>query len=206
MITAGAVYHDDVGLQAVRERLAYYPHDVWLYLLVAGWWRIHPEVNLVGRVGAVGDELGSALMCAGLVHELMRLCFLMERQYAPYSKWFGTAFSRLACADTLSPILSRAVGAATWQGREDALVAAYEEVAAMHNARHLTAPVATEVLQMWDRPFKVLWGDFPGALAAQIQDPAVRRIAEQWPIGGPDQFRDMLWDPRHRRLLLRMYE
>ncbi len=206
MVTAGAVHHDDVGLRAVRERLAYYPHDVWLYLLVAGWWRVHPEVNLVGRVGSVGDELGSALMCAGLVHELMRLCFLMERQYAPYSKWFGTAFSRLACADTLSPILSKAVGAATWQDREEALVTAYEAVAAMHNALHLTAPVATEILQMWDRPFKVLWGDFPGALAAQIQAPAVRRIAEQWPIGGPDQFRDLLWDPRHHRLLRRMYE
>jgi hypothetical protein len=206
MLTAGAVYHDDVGLQAVRDRLAYYPHDVWLYLLVAGWWRIHPEVNLVGRVGSVGDELGSALMGGGLVHQLMRLCFLMERQYAPYSKWFGTAFSRLACATTLSPILSRAVGAETWQGREDALMAAYEEVASMHNALHITQPVATEILQMWDRPFKVLWGDFPDALAAQIQDPAVQRIAEQWPIGGADQFRDLLWDPRHRRLLLRLFE
>jgi hypothetical protein len=206
MITAGAVYHDDVGLQAVRERLAYYPHDVWVYLLVAGWWRIHPEVNLVGRVGSVGDELGSALIGSRLVHDLMRLCFLMERQYAPYSKWFGTAFSRLACATALSPILSKAVGAETWQDREDALLAAYEEVASMHNALHITAPVATEILQMWDRPFKVLWGDFPDALAAQIQDPAVQRIAEQWPIGGTDQFRDLLWDPHHRRLLLRLLE
>jgi hypothetical protein len=206
MITAGAVYHDDVGLQAVRDRLAYYPRDVWLYLLVAGWWRIHPEVNLVGRAGSVGDELGSALIGSRLVHDLMRLCFLMERQYAPYSKWFGTAFSRLACATTLSPILSKAVVSQTWQDREDALMAAYEEVASMHNALHLTAPVATEILQMWDRPFKVLWGDFADALAAQIQDPAVRRIAEQWPIGGPDQFRDLLWDPRHRRLLLHVFE
>jgi hypothetical protein len=130
----------------------------------------------------------------------------MERQYAPYSKWFGTAFSRLACATTLSPILSRAVGAQTWQGREDALLAAYEEVAAMHNALHITQPVATEILQMWDRPFKVLWGDFPDALAAQIQDPSVQRIAEQWPIGGVDEFRDLLWDPRRRRLLLRLFE
>jgi Domain of unknown function (DUF4037) len=206
MITAGAVYHDDVGLQAVRDRLAYYPHDVWLYLLVAGWWRIHPEGNLVGRVGSVGDELGSALMGAGLVHELMRLCFLMERQYAPYSKWFGTAFSRLACATRLSPILSRSIGAQTWQDREDALMSAYGEVASMHNALHITAPVATEILQLWDRPFKVLWGDFPGALAAQIQDPAVRHISEQWPVGGVDQFRDLLWDPRRRRLLLRLFE
>jgi hypothetical protein len=206
MITAGAVYHDAVGLQVVRDRLAYYPHDVWLYLLVAGWWRIHPEVNLVGRVGSVGDELGSALLGGGLVHQLMRLCFLMERQYAPYSKWFGTAFSRLPCATTLSPILSRAVGAETWQDREDALMAAYGEVASMHNALHITQPVATEILQMWDRPFKVLWGDFPDALAAQIQDPAVQRIAEQWPTGGVDQFRDLLWDPRRRRLLLRLFD
>jgi hypothetical protein len=206
MITAGAVYHDAVGLQAVRGRLAYYPHDVWLYLLVAGWWRIHPEANLVGRVGSVGDELGSALMAGGLVHQLMRLCFLMERQYAPYSKWFGTAFSRLACASTLSPILSRVAGAATWQAREEALIAAYGEVASMHNALRVTAPVATEIVQMWDRPFKVLWGDFPDVLAAQIQDPAVQLIAEQWPIGGVDQFRDLLWDPRRRRALRRLFD
>ncbi len=35
-LTAGAVYHDGIGLQAVRGRFAYYPHDVWLYLLAAG--------------------------------------------------------------------------------------------------------------------------------------------------------------------------
>ena len=79
--------------------------DVWLYLLAAGWWRVHPEANLVGRAGFVGDELGSALIGSRLVDDLMRLCFLMERQYAPYSKWFGTAFSRLACAPELSPLL-----------------------------------------------------------------------------------------------------
>ena len=54
MFTAGEVYHDDVGLQAARDRLAYYPRDVWLYLLMAGWWRVHPELNLVGRAGSVG--------------------------------------------------------------------------------------------------------------------------------------------------------
>ena len=86
MFTAGEVYHDDIGLQSVRDRLAYYPRDVWLYLLVAGWWRVHPELNLVGRAGSVGDELGSTLIGSRLVSDLMRLCFLMERQYAPYSR------------------------------------------------------------------------------------------------------------------------
>ncbi|MEQ4205443.1 DUF4037 domain-containing protein [Actinopolymorpha sp. B17G11] len=206
MVTAGAVYHDEVGLQNVRDRFAYYPRDVWFYLLVAGWWRIHPEANLVGRAGSVGDELGSALIGSRLVLDLMRLCFLMERQYAPYSKWFGTAFSRLACAAELSPILWQALQAETWPERENALMAAYEQVAAMHNALNITPPVPTEVHHLWDRPFKVIWGDFPGALGAQIQDPAVKRIAERWPAGGVDQFRDLLLAPGSRSLLLRLFE
>lgn len=205
-ITAGAVYHDDVGLQAVRDRLAYYPHDVWLYLLAAGWWRIHPEANLVGRAGSVGDELGSALIGSRLVHDLMRLCFLMERQYAPYSKWFGTAFSRLACAADLSPVLWQALQAQTWPERENALLAAYEKVTAMHNALRITPVVSTQVQQLWNRPFKVLWGDFPGALHAQIQDPKVKRIAERWPAGGVDQLRELLMGPRSRGPLLRVFE
>jgi hypothetical protein len=206
MFTAGGVYHDEVGLQATRDRFAYYPHDVWLYLLMAGWWRIHPEANLAGRAGFVGDELGSALIGSQLVHGLMRLCFLTERQYAPYSKWFGTAFSRLDCAAEMSPLLWKTLRAETWPERENALMGAYEKVAAMHNTLHITPPVPTQVHQMWNRPFKVIWGDFPGALHAQIHDPAVSRIAEQWPTGGIDQLRDLPLALRSRKLLLRLFE
>ena len=84
--TAGGVFHDELGLASVRDRLAYYPDDVWRYLMITAWWRVHPEMNLVGRAGYVGDDLGSALIGARLVEDLMRLCFLIERQYAPYSK------------------------------------------------------------------------------------------------------------------------
>jgi hypothetical protein len=148
MFTAGEVYHDGVGLQPVRDRLAYYPRDVWLYLLIAGWWRVHPEVNVVGRAGSVGDELGSALIGSRLVSDLMRLCFLMERQYAPYSKWFGTAFSRLECGPDLSATLWTVVRAQTWPERENALLAAYETLAAMHNELGITDPVSIEVEQL----------------------------------------------------------
>jgi hypothetical protein len=206
MMTAGAVFHDEVGLQAVRDRLSYYPRDVWLYLMIAAWWRVHPEINLAGRAGYVGDELGSAVIGAQLVHDLMRLCFLMEREYAPYSKWFGTAFSRLSCADELSPLFERVVRTSGWQEREEALMAAYSGVAELHNRLQITAPVTTGVEQMWDRPFKVLWGDFPGALAAEIKDPEVRRIAERWPVGGIDQIRNVLWAARDRRRLIALFD
>ncbi len=206
MFTAGEVYHDEVGLQTARDRLAYYPRDVWLYLLMTGWWRLHPEANLVGRAGAVGDELGSALIGSRLVSDLMRLGFLMERQYAPYSKWFGTAFSRLACGPSLTPILRQVVDAPTWRGREDALMTAYEKLATMHNTLNLTDPATTGVEQMWNRPFTVIWADFPGLLRAQIEDPAVISIANRWPSGPVDQFRDLLWPARNRRLLLRIFD
>ncbi|TCC30085.1 DUF4037 domain-containing protein [Kribbella speibonae] len=200
--TAGGVFHDDLGLQAVRDRLAYYPDDVWRYLMITAWWRVHPEMNLVGRVGYVGDELGSTLVGAQLVQDLMQLCFLLERTYAPYSKWFGTAFARLSCGPAIGPLLRDVLRAETWQERERALSAVYRAVGELHNRLAITAPVELGVERMWDRPFEVVWGDFPGALSAAIQDPEVRRIADRWPVGGIDRVRNLLWKAGDRRHLL----
>src|SRR5574341_143759 len=78
-ITTGAVYHDRIGLQAVRNRFTYYPHDVWLYMLASGWNRIGQEEHLMGRAGIIGDEIGSGIIGARLERDVMRLCFLMEK-------------------------------------------------------------------------------------------------------------------------------
>jgi hypothetical protein len=206
MMTAGDVFHDEVGLQAVRDRLAYYPRDVWLYLMIAGWWRVHPEMNLVGRAGYVGDELGSALIGAELVQDLIRLCFLMEREYAPYRKWFGTAFGRLSCGPSVGPLLREVLRASTWQEREEALMAAYRAVIGVHTRLGITPAVEVGVEQMCGRPFKVVWGDFPGALAAAIEDPEVRRIAERWPVGGIERVRDAFWGVGDRRQVLEYFD
>ncbi|QDO88141.1 DUF4037 domain-containing protein [Ornithinimicrobium ciconiae] len=206
MFTAGVVFPDEVGLQSARDRLAYYPHDVWLYLLITGWWRVHPEMNLVGRAGAAGDELGSALIGARLVGDLMRLPFLMERQYAPYSKWFGTAFSRLGCGPELTPVLQNVSRAQSWQDREAALMTAYEMLILMHNSLGLTAPVGTEVVHLWNRPFKVAWAAIPDLLLPLLRDPAVVPIAQRWPVGPVDQFRELYWAPKNRHLLLRLFD
>src|SRR5262249_26364753 len=67
-VTSGAVFHD--GLQALvplREKFAFYPRDVWLYLLAAQWTRISQEEAFVGRCGDLGDEIGSQVIAARLV-------------------------------------------------------------------------------------------------------------------------------------------
>lgn len=204
-LTAGAVFHDEVGLADARARLAYYPRDVWLYLLITGWWRIHPEANLVGRSGAVGDELGSSLIGSRLAKDLMRLGFLVEREYAPYAKWFGTAFTRLPCGAALTPLLLDVVHARTWQDREDALLRATSALLEVYDRLHLTEPVPIEVVRLWDRPFRVAWADVPELLYDQIEDPEVLRLVDTWPVGPVDQLRELTWAPRHRPALLKMF-
>jgi Domain of unknown function (DUF4037) len=191
-LVGGAVYHDGLNaLEPLRHRLAYYPHDVWLYLLSAQWQRIGQEEPFVGRAGVVGDEAGSAVIAARLVRDIMRLCFLMERQYAPYAKWFGTAFARLACADALIPILRDALRAGNWQEREKYLCAAYELAAEMQNDLAVAAPAPAKVSRFHGRPFWVIQGETVArALWEAIQDQQVRRLP--FGVGKVDQAVDSI--------------
>jgi hypothetical protein len=209
-LTAGAVHHDQIGqLTALREQLAWYPHDVWLYLLASGWQRISQEEHLMPRAGYVGDELGSGLIGARLARDIMRLCFLIERQHAPYPKWFGTAFRQLKCAGELAPVLWRAQAAPNWQEREAALCEAYVSLARMHNRLGITEPLPDSVTSFFGRPFQVIYGGrFAAAICAQISDPQVRRIAARRLIGAIDQWSDstdMLADTAWRQILRGLY-
>ena len=209
-ITRGAVFHDRIDLDALRERFRYYPHDVWLYLLASAWARVGQDEHLMGRAGFAGDEIGSAIIGARLVRDLMRLCFLMERTFAPYPKWFGTAFKQLSCAKELLPVLSGALRAETWQERERQLVLAYEYVARMHNALGLTEPLPPETRDFFGRPFRVIaLRGFANALLARITDAPVRRIAARTPIGSIDLFSDstdLVSHAEWRNTLRKLYE
>jgi hypothetical protein len=183
---AGAVFEDDAGLLTeARDRLRWYPHDVWLYLLGCQWRRIDQEEPFVGRTGEVGDELGSSVVAARLVRDFMRLCFLIERQYAPYAKWMGTAFSRLRCASALMPLFQSALGASDWKQREAALVPAIEEVARAFNDLAVAEPQDPTVRYFFNRPFLVLdSARFVEACMAKTP------LAQLGYVGGIDQFVD----------------
>ncbi|MFE6758187.1 DUF4037 domain-containing protein [Streptomyces sp. NPDC057684] len=204
-VTAGAVFHDGLGrLAPARAYLAWYPHDLWLHLLACQWQRISREEAFIGRCGEVGDELGSAVVAARLVRDLMRLCLLMDRRYPPYSKWFGSAFARTPQAAVLTPVLTAALAATDWHTREHHLALAYETVAAAHNRLGLTDPVDPTTRRYHGRPFQVLHAErFTAALTARITEPAVRALP---PTGTVDQFTDstdVLTNPSRARAVTR---
>ena len=190
MVTSGRIFRDDIGeLSRARAALSYYPHDVWLYLMAAQWARIGQEEAFLGRTGEAGDDLGSRLVAARLVRDVMRLAFLMERTYVPYIKWFGSAFKRLRCAAELEPHLEQTLTASDWRARETHLVRAYEYVARMYNGLGVTDPVSEEVAPFHGRPYLVIHADrFVEAIERAISSDVVRA----WPprIGSVNHWAD----------------
>jgi hypothetical protein len=175
-VTAGEVFADPIGdLTAARDALQWYPHDVWLLAMAGEWRRIAELEHLMARAGSRGDELGSRLIGARLVEALMRVGFLQARRYAPYPKWFGSAYACLGRSE--QPALEAALAAAGWPAREAALVEALRGAAVAHNDLAVTPPVDPEPRPFHGRPFRVLDAHrLVQALRAAIEDPDVRRI------------------------------
>lgn len=172
--TGGAVYHDDRGeLTALRERLAWYPDDVWRYVLAAQWTVIAQEEAFPGRALEAGDTLGAHVVTARLARAVMRLRLLQERRYPPYSKWLGTAHAALPDGGGVD------VGD---------LCGAYEDAGRRQNTLGLSAPVDATRRPYYDRPYPVIdAGRFAAALRAAVTDPAVAALP---PVGGIDQYVD----------------
>ncbi len=197
-VVSGRVYHDGLGtLTRCRAALAWFPTDVWRYLVAARLGRISQEHAFVGRCGQVGDDLGSRVVAARLVREMMLLALLLEKQYAPYSKWLGSAFARLgAVATLLRDPLEAALAASTWHSREASLADCYEILGArLHSCGVLPKSCPRpqhHTKRFHGRPFTV--SDFDAereALLASITDQELARlVATRGCIGSVDMFTD----------------
>lgn len=188
-VVAGAVYADDAdALAAARRALAWYPDQVWRWLLACQWHRLAQEEAFVARTAEVGDASGSAVTAARLIRDMMRLALLLDRHYAPYSKWLGTTFAAQAHSDGLSDHLARALAATRAEDRESALADAWTALGNRHNAAGLTDPVSVTIGTYHSRPAQVLMADrFSEALLTTVTDPVLRTLP---PIGAADQIAD----------------
>lgn len=120
---------------------------------------------------------------------MIKLCFLLEKTYAPYSKWLGTAFQSLQCASELGPILMQIVQADAYREREASLAQAYAIVARRHNNLGVSEPIDDQVSPYYQRPYLVIHaGNAAESLWKRIEDENLHRL--RFKVGSINQWVD----------------
>ena len=91
-VTGGGVFQDQDGrLEHIRADLAWYPDDIWRWLLACQWRRLAQEEPFAGRTSEVGDDFvpnSDSFASLGDLHAPS--CFLMRNVvYAPIQQVAG---------------------------------------------------------------------------------------------------------------------
>jgi hypothetical protein len=176
-LASGQLFVDNIRFSERLEAFRHYPHEVRMHLIASQWTLIAEERAFTKRCATVGDDMGSRLVSARIVERLMRLCFLYANRYAPYSKWFGTAFSQLSVPEDLRTALAETLTSETIARREPALVRAQVLVARRHNETGLTRPVSIHAHPYYERDIQVIDTDELAASAREaISDPLLRAL------------------------------
>jgi Domain of unknown function (DUF4037) len=191
-IATGPVDTDATGeLADVRRRLAWYPEDVWRYVLAAGWTRLGEGERAMPAAGRSGDELGSAVIGARLAGEAIGLSLLLDRVWPPVAADLGGAFAELPAAATLTPVLGELLGARTWPERQDAYAGVAELLLARQARLELTDPLPPRAELLPDGPFWGIRGDrVAAALLHRVADRDVARLAGRPVLGAVGQWTD----------------
>lgn len=183
---AGRLFVDTDGtISRIRDRLAWYPDDLWRHVVACDWHRLAQELPFVGRTAERGDEVGSRVVTARLVRTAMHLGFLLERRWPPYEKWFGTMFRMLPRVAHIVTALDDALAADGWVAREAALCDALQQLLVEQGSAGLPTP-ATATEPFFARPYRGLSPDVIRVLVEDIDAPAVRTLPmgvgaiEQW--------------------------
>ena len=175
-VTAGAVFHDGPGeLTSARAAAAYYPDDLWRWLVACQWRRIGEEESFIERTATIGDALGSRILLGRVVRDAIRLAFLLDRRYPPYSKWLGAAFATLPLTTRVAPMLAAAMSDLEGTGAP-ALGDALEDLAAVTNER-LDTHVNPARRRYFSRSMRVAPADdFVEAILATVGDPRIKSL------------------------------
>ncbi len=193
-LVSGKLFVDGLNCSERIAKIKYYPDEVKLYMIASNWSLIASEQAFVKRCGECGDEIGSQLVCTRIAERLMRLCFLYKDTYAPYSKWFGTAFNRLDVDKKIKQTIQAALSANNLTDREDKIVEVQAMVADMHNSSGLTDFVKYQIESYFGRDIKVIFADkFAEATSEKLRDTALENIpliGTLSQIGGLSSFAD----------------
>lgn len=205
-LVSGRFFVDRLKCAEIISKIKFYPQDVKTYLIASNWEIISSEQAFMKRCGACGDEIGSRVICARIAERLMRLVFLYQDTYAPYSKWFGTAFSKLNIDAKIKETIQSALSTDDLTERENKLIEAQALVADMHNASKLTDFVEYQIESYFGRDIKVIYAEkFAESAVKKLKGTAfqnIPRIGTFSEIGGLSEFSD---DKKYYRQIINLY-
>jgi hypothetical protein len=175
-VTAGEVFADTRGeLAALRQRLAWYPEQVWRQVVAVDWARIGEELPLMGRAGDRGDELGWRVILGRLTQAAMHLGFMLDRCWPPFPKWAGTRFASLPRASAATSALRSGLVADHWLAGQESFCQA---LAILHELqRHVGLPTGPEPLERFHtRPYLTVHHHVTALLIGSITDHELRAL------------------------------
>jgi hypothetical protein len=200
-VTAGPVFIDtDGALTDARSALAWYPDDVWKYVIAADWSRLAQELPFVGRSAERGDDLGSRVIPSRLVGVAMHLAHLLDRQWPAYSKWLGTSLARLPRAHAIAEALGRVLSSTDWRDRRRRFRRRSADPQP-DPGRRWVARCGQPNRELLDRAYRSIRPDVITALEDSISDPAVKALPRG--LGSVEQWSDntnVLTNPSRRLL------
>jgi hypothetical protein len=187
-LTAGELFRDDLGdMSRLRAAYAWYPLDVWRWMIAAHWHLLGNIVPIIGRALECGDRRGARLHIGRTCELMIEMAFLQERRYRPYAKWLGRAFGSLAASASLGPLLDRALQEVDQAAISDALLL----LAHRHDGLRITEEVAPAIsdfavgINDAVRPYPVLnTSELIDATVSSIEDPRLRELPR---VGSIDQ-------------------
>jgi hypothetical protein len=188
-VSAGEIFHDNIGFEKIRNKFLFYPKEVWRYIMLVQWSRITNELSFHARTGEHGDELGSRVIASRMVRRIIKLVFLIESQYSPYAKWYGAAFDRLPSSSRIKPTLLKILDEEDWQKRQNWITKAHIILGRLHNERKITKPQPLNTFDFNGRNYKVFDAEpIRQALDKSIRDPKIKNM--RFKLGAVDQFID----------------
>ncbi|GAB6091704.1 DUF4037 domain-containing protein [Spirochaeta dissipatitropha] len=168
-LTKGEVFHD--GLQTIREYrklLKWFPQSVYILRLASLWMMVANEEAFIGRCIELDDYIGLKIISTRIVNTLLKILFYLEKQYVPYSKWFGTNLKSLSNFPLIEPSLRSILSTSEPNAITEVLNELYRTVINIHNQQTDLPGLDNTITNYYGRPYCVIDA---GSISSTLQAP-----------------------------------
>jgi hypothetical protein len=177
-ITSGEVFYDGLNkLNKTRQELQFYPLDICKLRLAVLWNYIWNKEAFIGRSIEINDYIGLKIHSCRIVNYLIKILFYLEEKYIPYSKWFGTAFSKLKSFTEMETLINKILNCNKPQEIEINLCVLYEKIIEKHNKNNKLPYLKNKTRNFFNRPYKVIFSEnIVEELLKSIEDEDIKKI------------------------------